>query len=52
MSDKPIWKDHKGREIEIHTMSNRWLNKIRKKFKGDQIIDPIIAEIKKKRSKQ
>jgi len=28
-----VWIDNKGRQVEIHTMSDRWLNNIRKKFK-------------------
>jgi len=27
-----VWKDHKGRIVPIHTMSNRWLNNLRKWF--------------------
>jgi len=44
-----IWKDHKGREIEIHTMSNRWLNNIRKKFHDSSDIKPILDEIKRRK---
>ena len=43
------WKDNKGRAIEIHTMSNRWLNNIRKKFRGDSKIKPILDEIKRRK---
>ena len=43
-----IWIDHKGRQIEIHTMTNKWLNNIRKKFKGTDIVKPILEEIKRR----
>lgn len=43
------WIDHKGRAVLIHTMSNRWLNNIRKKYKGKSFIKPIIDEIKRRK---
>ena len=48
---KNIWIDHKGREIDIKTMSDRWLNNIRKKFKGERrkLIQPIMDEIKRRK---
>lgn len=44
------WTDPKGRQVEIRTMSNRWLNNIRKKFKGTDKVKPIIAEIKRRKN--
>ena len=46
-----IWIDSKGKHIEIHTMSNNWLNNIRKKFRGEDKIKPIILEIKRRKLK-
>lgn len=46
------WIDHKGRKILIHTMSNRWLINIKRKFKGSPIADPIIEEIKRRRNRK
>lgn len=43
------WIDNKGRNILINTMSNRWLNNIRKKFKNKEKIQPILDEIKRRR---
>jgi hypothetical protein len=37
------WKDNKGRSIEISSMSDGWLNNIRKKFKGSPLSEPIVA---------
>lgn len=47
-----VWIDNKGRQIEIHTMSDRWLNNIRKKFKGTEKVKPILAEIKRRKLKR
>lgn len=46
------WTDNKGRDVDIHTMSDRWLNNIRKKFKGTEKVKPIIAEIKRRKLKR
>ena len=46
------WTDNKGRQVEIHTMSDRWLNNIRKKFKGTEKVKPILAEIKRRKLKR
>ena len=50
--DKLYWKDGKGREIEISTMSNKWLNNIRKSLPLSDIrrID-IVNELKRRRKK-
>lgn len=47
------WKDQKGRTILIHTMSDKWLNNIRKYFK-DQEVKPsgyqaVLDEIKRRK---
>lgn len=47
-----VWTDNKGRQVEIHTMSDRWLNNIRKKFKGTEKVKPILAEIKRRKLKR
>lgn len=47
-----VWTDNKGRVVEIHTMSDRWLNNIRKKFKGTEKVKPILAEIKRRKLKR
>ena len=45
-----IWIDGKGRKIMIHTMSNRWLNNIRKYTKNKEVKDKIIKEIKRRKT--
>ncbi len=45
------WVDYRGRRIEVHTMSDRWLNNIRKKFKGTKKAKTIVAEIKRRKQK-
>lgn len=47
------WIDHKGRKVEIKSMSSKWLNNIRKKFRGKdrQKIKPIMDEIKRRKNK-
>lgn len=47
-----VWIDNKGRQVEMHTMSDRWLNNIRKKFKGTEKAEPILAEIKRRKLKR
>ena len=47
-----VWTDNKGRQVEIHTMSDRWLNNIRKKFKETERVEPILAEIKRRKLKR
>ena len=47
-----VWIDNKGRQVEIHTMSDRWLNNIRKKFKKTEKVKPILAEIKRRKLKR
>lgn len=50
--DDKFWIDHKGRKIEISTMSNKWLNNIRKLFREDRDrIRPIMDEIKRRKKK-
>ena len=47
-----IWKDHKGREIQIHTMTNKWLNNIRKYLPlNNPTRIEIIKEIKRRKTK-
>ena len=46
------WIDHKGREIEISTMSDKWLNNIRKKIKDKELKQPILDEIKRRKLKR
>ena len=50
--DTVYWKDQKGREIAIHTMSDKWLNNIRKKYRDNKIADPIRNEIKRRKLKR
>jgi protein gp37 len=49
-----VWVDHKGREVVINSMSDYWLNNIRKMFKGEgrQKIQPIMDEIKRRKKKR
>ena len=47
-----VWVDNKGRSVEIHTMSDRWLNNIRNKFKGTEKVNPILSEIKRRKLKR
>lgn len=49
----PTWTDHKGRTVIIKSMSDRWLNNIRKKWTGERrkLIKPIIDEIKRRHGK-
>jgi hypothetical protein len=47
-----VWIDNKRRQVEIHTMSDRWLNNIRKKFKKTEKVKPILAEIKRRKLKR
>lgn len=47
-----VWLDNKGRIIEVHTMSDKWLNNIRKKLKGDDKIKPILSELKRRKQKR
>ncbi len=46
------WTDHKGRTVVIATMSDRWLNNIRKKFKGQAFIKPVTDEIQRRKQKR
>ena len=46
------WTDHKGRKIEISTMSDKWLNNIRKKMKNKELKQPILDEIKRRKLKR
>ena len=46
------WTDHKGREVEISTMSDGWLNSIRKKIKDKELKQPILDEIKRRKLKR
>lgn len=51
MDDK-YWKDHKGRKVEIQSMSDKWLNNIRKKVKNKDLKKPIIKEIERRGRKR
>jgi hypothetical protein len=46
-----VWTDTKGRQVIISSMSDYWLNNIRKMFKGEdrQSIQPIMDEIKRRK---
>ena len=47
------WTDHTGRPVKVHTMSDKWLNNIRKKFKGRHyLIEPVLDEIKRRKLKR
>jgi hypothetical protein len=46
------WTDQKGRNIQICTMSDKWLNNIRKKIKDVELKKPILEEIKRRRKKR
>lgn len=52
MNKEPVWKDAKGREVSIVSMSDYWLNNIRKMFigKNRDKIQPIMNEIKRRKS--
>ena len=54
IDDIKYWTDHKGRSIQIHTMSDKWLNNIRKRFSGADRdkIQPVIDEIKRRKTKK
>jgi len=49
---KRFWTDHKGRKVEISTMSDKWLNNIRKKVKDKELKQPILDEIKRRKLKR
>jgi len=46
------WIDTKGRKVDITSMSDYWLNNIRKMFKGEgrNKIQSIMNEIKRRKS--
>lgn len=46
------WTDHKGQKVEISTMSDKWLNNIRKKIKDKKLKQPILDEIKRRKMKR
>jgi hypothetical protein len=46
------WTDQKGRKVEISTMSDKWLNNIRKKIKDKELKQPILDEIKRRKFKR
>ena len=52
--EQKTWVDKKGREVAISSMSDYWLNNIRKFFKGEdrQKIQPIMDEIKRRKQKR
>jgi hypothetical protein len=50
--DSGYWKDQKGRKVKISTMSDKWLNNIRKKIKDKELKQPIIDEIKRRMLKR
>lgn len=46
------WIDSKGREVEIKSMSDYWLNNIRKAFRDQPAssrVKPILEEIKRRK---
>ena len=46
------WTDHSGREVDVRTMSDLWLNNIRKAYsspKEREKIRPILDEIKRRK---
>jgi hypothetical protein len=44
------WTDHKGRSVEVMSMTDRWLNNIRKMFRNDKSkIQPILDEIQRRK---
>ena len=49
------WTDSKGRSIEIHTMSNKWLNNLKKYLKlnnpNNAALPFVINEIKRRNEK-
>lgn len=48
-----MWTDGKGRSIDIQSMSDRWLNNIRKYFSDQpQKAQPILDEIKRRKLKR
>ena len=50
MTTEEYWIDKKGRSIKVMSMSDRWLNNIRKYFRNDRDkIKPIMAEIKRRK---
>ena len=49
---KRFWTDYKGRKVEISTMSDKWLNNIRKKVKDKKLKQPILDEIKRRKLKR
>lgn len=48
------WVDSKGREVTIMSMSDYWLNNIRKKYKDNDSVNiqPILSEIKRRKEKR
>lgn len=52
-SDIKNWVDGNGRWVNIQSMSDRWLNNIRKFFKGEgDKVKPILDEIKRRKNKR
>ena len=50
MTTEEYWIDKKGRSIKVMSMSDRWLNNIRKYFRNDRDkIKPIMDEIKRRK---
>jgi hypothetical protein len=47
-----LWTDSNGRKVQITSMSDFWLNNIRKRFKGQdrKRIQPIMDEIKRRKT--
>jgi len=50
--DSGWWKDHKGRHVQIHTLSDQWLKRIKKYLTSNISSSPklplIKAEIKRR----
>jgi len=46
-----VWKDRKGRKVEVHTMSNRWLKNIKKFLPLESPVrKEIVNEIKRRKA--
>lgn len=46
-----MWRDNKGRLIDITTMSDRWLNNIRKSVKDKSKKQAVLDELKRRKLK-
>ena len=56
MDNIKYWVDQKGRVIEVHTMSNKWLHNIcnwnKKLGREKSVVQDILDELKRRKNKR